>query len=86
MYSQKIIVENEEGLHARPAAKFVQTGSKFQSGITILKGQKKANAKSILQVMSLSITKGTEIIVCAEGPDEEQAVLTLIDLIKGNFN
>ena len=85
MYSQKVTVENKTGLHARPASVFVQTASKFKSNITVQKDEKSINAKSILNIMTLGAVKGVEITISAEGPDEEAAVKTLVDLIKSKF-
>lgn len=85
MYTEKVTVENKTGLHARPASVFVQTASKFKSNINVLKEDKNVNAKSILNIMTLGASKGTEITISAEGPDEELAVKTLVDLIKSKF-
>lgn len=82
MQSEKVTILNETGLHARPASIFVNTAAKFKSELTIQKGEKQVNAKSILAVLSLGISKGTEITISAEGPDEEEAVGKLVELIK----
>jgi len=86
MISEKVTILNETGLHARPASVFVNTAAKFASNLTIQKGEKQINAKSILAVLSLGISKGTEITITAEGPDEEEALSQLIELIKMNIN
>lgn len=85
MVSKKVTVENETGLHARPASVFVQTALKFKSNLTMDKGGKKANIKSIMGVLSLGVSKGTEVTISAEGIDEEAAVQALVDLIKSKF-
>jgi phosphotransferase system HPr (HPr) family protein len=85
MYSQNVTVTNKTGLHARPAAVFVQTASKYKSNITLKKGDKTGSAKSILGVLSLGITKDSEITVIADGPDENEAVAKLIELINSKF-
>lgn len=85
MRTEKIIVNSESGLHARPAALFVQLSSRFKSDLTIQKDDKQVNAKSILGVLSLGIAKGSEIALMAEGPDEDQAISELVDLIQSNF-
>jgi len=85
MYSQSVKVENKSGLHARPASLFVTAASKFQSKITVQKGTDTADAKSILYLISLEISKGTEIVISASGPDEEEAVTTLVNLIKSGM-
>jgi phosphotransferase system HPr (HPr) family protein len=86
MISQKVTIMNETGLHARPASVFANTAAKFKSELVLHKGEKRANAKSILGVLSLGISKGTEITISAEGPDEEEAVSRLTELIRQNFN
>ena len=86
MISEKVIILNETGLHARPASVFVSAATKFKSDLTIQKGEKKANAKSILSVLSLGISKGTEITISADGLDEEEAVSKLVELINQGFN
>jgi phosphotransferase system HPr (HPr) family protein len=86
MISEKVTILNETGLHARPASVFVNTAAKFKSDLTIQKEEKKANAKSILSVLGLGISKGTELTISAEGPDEEEAVSKLVQLIKQGIN
>lgn len=85
MYSGKVVLENEAGLHARPASIFTQTSLKYKSDITIAKEGKSANAKSIISVLSLGIMKGTEITITAEGEDEEDAVNDLVALIESKM-
>lgn len=85
MYSESIIVENKTGVHARPAVLFVQTAAKFQSSITIKKNDVTASAKSIINILSLGITRGDEIMILAEGKDEELAVKELVKLIRTKF-
>ncbi|MGE5632076.1 MAG: HPr family phosphocarrier protein [Caulobacteraceae bacterium] len=82
MKSQKVLVLNETGLHARPASVFVSSAAKFKSDLLIKKGDKQVNAKSVLAVLSLGISKGTEITISAQGPDEEEAVNKLAELIR----
>lgn len=86
MISETITITNETGLHARPASVFVSTAAKFKSELMLQKGEKQINAKSIMGVLSLGITKGTEIIICAQGPDEKEAVSALVELARANFN
>lgn len=85
MYSKKIVIKNKTGLHARPAALFVQAASKFKSNISVEKDSKKGNAKSILSILSLGVTQGTEVVLSAEGPDEQDAVNALAGLIESAF-
>jgi len=81
MVEKKVVVELETGLHARPAALFVQEANKFTSDIFVVKGSKKVNAKSIMGIMSLAVSRGAEITIQAEGPDAEQAVEVLVELV-----
>ncbi len=80
-----IQISNPTGLHARPAALFVQTAGKFTSNIWIGKSDKKVNAKSIMGLMSLAVSKGEEVIIGAEGEDEQLAVKELIELVSTGF-
>jgi phosphotransferase system HPr (HPr) family protein len=84
----KITVTHEVGLHARPAANFVKTASQFQSDIqvsnvTVEKGP--VNAKSVLSVLTLGVEQDFEIELTADGPDEQEALEALTELIQGNF-
>lgn len=85
MFQQNVTVKNKTGLHARPAALFVQTANKFRSEVFIEKEGKKVNAKSIMGVMSLAVSQGTPIIVSAQGEDEKEAVKKLVELIESKF-
>lgn len=86
MVSKTIVVQNQVGLHARPATFFIQKSNEFKSSIWIEKETRKVNAKSLLGVLSLGITKGTEIQIIADGVDEEEAIDALEALIESNFN
>ena len=79
------IVKNEEGLHARPATFFVQKANSFKSSIWVEKEDCRVNAKSLLGVLSLGITKGTTITLIADGADEAAAIDGLEELIAGEF-
>ena len=70
MYTQEITVNNEVGLHARPATFFIQKANEFKSGIWVEKEDRRVNAKSLLGVLSLGIVKGTKITLIADGSDE----------------
>ena len=85
MISRTVKVENSVGLHARPATYFIQKANSFMSSILIECNGGKVNAKSLLGVLSLGIVKGTVINIIADGPDEEEAVETLVDLIDREF-
>ena len=81
MVERETTIGPEEGLHARPAAQFVKTAKRFTSEIVVIKGEREANAKSSLKIMSLGAKQGDEIIIRAEGDDAEEAVETLVELI-----
>jgi len=85
MFSKEVTVQNQVGLHARPATFFIQKANEFKSSIWVEKDERKVNAKSLLGVLSLGITKGTTITIMADGADEEDSVNTLVDLIASNF-
>jgi phosphocarrier protein len=81
MIHKTVEILNRTGLHARPAAEFVEKASKFKSKITIEKDGKKADAKSILSVLGLGVGQGSKIKITAEGEDEQQAVEQLVELL-----
>ena len=83
MIREEIQVGGPHGLHARPAARLVQEAAKFQSRLRLYRGEKVADVKSILEVMSLAARPGERIILEAEGPDEKEAVERLRALIRG---
>lgn len=83
MVEEKIVVNNETGLHARPAASLVQFVKDFDGSVEIIKDDKVANAKSIFNVMALGVSKGTEITVRVDGENEEENLAKLIEFIEG---
>ena len=85
MVTQEVTINNEVGLHARPATFFIQKATEFKSGIWVEKDERRVNAKSLLGVLSLGITKGTTITLLADGSDEKEAVAALSELVSGNF-
>lgn len=85
MYSKNVTVQNQVGLHARPATFFIQKANEFKSTIWIEKDERRVNAKSLLGVLSLGIVGGTEIKVIADGHDEEAAVNGLVALVESGF-
>ncbi|MGC9772653.1 HPr family phosphocarrier protein [Fervidobacterium pennivorans subsp. shakshaketiis] len=82
MKAREIILKNKSGLHARPAAVFVQAASKFKSKITIKMNEKEADGKSILKVLSLGANQGSRIVLEIDGEDEDEALKTLSELIE----
>lgn len=85
MVSKEIVVQNQVGLHARPATFFIQKANEFTSSIWVSKDERKVNAKSLLGVLSLGVTRGTAITIIADGIDEENAINELENLVQSNF-
>ena len=85
MYTQEITVNNEVGLHARPATFFIQKANSYKCSIWVEKEDCRVNAKSLLGVLSLGIVKGTTITLIADGSDENEAVSGLVELVNGDF-
>jgi phosphotransferase system HPr (HPr) family protein len=81
MMEKQVIVNLPQGLHARPASEFVRTASAFASEIGLSKDGKTANGKSIISIMSLTVTKGQQVTLTADGPDEQQALEALEKLL-----
>jgi phosphocarrier protein HPr len=85
MVTREITVNNQVGLHARPATFFIQKANEFRSGIWIERNDRRVNAKSLLGVLSLGVTKGSTIRIIADGSDEQLAIETLCELINSDF-
>ena len=85
MYSWDVTVNNQVGLHARPATFFIQKANSFKSSIWVEKEERRVNAKSLLGILSLGIVKGMTITIMAEGADENEAVDGLVELINTGF-
>ena len=81
MISQNVTIQNSVGLHARPATFFVQKANSFKCSIWVEKEDCRVNAKSLLGILSLGITRGTSITLIADGEDETAAVAGLAELI-----
>ncbi len=85
MYVKDVKVQNQIGLHARPATFFIQKANEYKSSIWVEKDERRVNAKSLLGVLSLGIVGGTDIRIIADGADEEAAVEGLISLVNSGF-
>ncbi len=85
MFVKDVTVENQVGLHARPATFFIQKANEFKSSIWIEKEERRVNAKSLLGILSLGIVGGTSIRIIADGADEQVAVEGLVDLVESGF-
>lgn len=86
MITKGVVINNQVGLHARPATFFIQKANEFKSSIWVEKEERRVNAKSLLGVLSLGIVKGTTINIIADGADEDAAIATLAELIDSDFN
>ena len=85
MITKEVVINNQVGLHARPATFFIQKANEFKSSIWLEKEERRVNAKSLLGVLSLGIMGDTEIRIIAGGVDEEQAVNALVALVDSGF-
>lgn len=77
LIKKKLIVMNKQGLHARPAALFVQIANKFDASITVKRDKERVNGKSIMGILMLGAEKGSEIIIEADGNDAHLAIVEL---------
>jgi len=84
--SKEVTINNQVGLHARPATFFIQKANEFKSSIWIEREERRVNAKSLLGVLSLGIVKGTAVNIVADGVDENEAIATLSELIDSDFS
>ena len=85
MFVKDVTVQNQVGLHARPATFFIQKANEFKSSIWVEKDERRVNAKSLLGVLSLVRVGGKTIRIIADGTDEQEAVEALIKLVESGF-
>ena len=85
MFVKEVMVQNQVGLHARPATFFIQKANEFKSSMWVEKEERRVNAKSLLGVLYLGIVGGTSIRIIADGSDEQEAVDSLVELVKSGF-
>lgn len=86
MVIKEVVINNQVGLHARPATFFIQKANEFKSSIWIEKDERRVNAKSLLGVLSLGVVKGTSVSIIADGADEEKAIEVLSALVDADFS
>jgi phosphotransferase system HPr (HPr) family protein len=86
LITRAVVIKHENGLHARPAEMFARTALKYQSQIEVCVNRERADGKSILHLLSLGATDGTELVIEAEGSDAEQAVDALAKLVESGFS
>lgn len=85
MIAGSVRIVNKLGLHARAASRLVNCASGYASEIRLVKGTRAVNAKSIMGVLTLAAAKGSELLIEAEGADQQQALAALTTLIEGRF-
>ena len=85
MTSQEVMIRNRLGLHARAAAKFVHTATRFNSQIRITRDGKTMDGKSIMGILLLAAAHGTKVVITADGSDEADAIDELCRLVNGGF-
>lgn len=85
MCVKDVVIQNQVGLHARPATFFIQKANEFRSSIWVEKDERRVNAKSLLGVLSLGIVGGTSIKIIADGTDEKEALDALVSLVESGF-
>ena len=85
MVSKEVVINNQVGLHARPATFFIQKANEYKCSIWVEKEERRVNAKTLLGVLSLGIVKGTTVNIIADGSDEEEAIATLVELVNSDF-
>lgn len=86
MISREVKVKSKVGLHARPAAIFVQTANNYSSDISVEKNGKKVNGKSIMGIMSLGVANGENIVITVNGLDEKEAMEGLLSILENTLS
>lgn len=85
MIETPLIIQNEKGLHARASSKLSVLAQQFACNVVLSVGDKQADAKNILQLMMLAAAKGTEVLLCCDGEDQQQASYAIAALINNYF-
>lgn len=85
-YETTVVIMNEFGMHARPAALVAQTAQKFTAEITLIAADRQVDAKSILDILSLAAVKGTTLTVRGKGADAQDGIKSIADLVRGQFH
>ena len=86
MTARSVTIRNQTGLHIRPASLFVETANRFCSTVRVAAGEREADGRSILSLMLMELAPGAEIVIHAEGEDEEQAADALAALVESGFS
>ena len=85
MKEEHVIIVNKLGMHARSASLFSKQASRFTSKIEVIKDQMKVNGKSIMELLTIAAVKGAKVIIRTDGNDEEDAINSLVSLVKDGF-
>ncbi|GHV53368.1 phosphocarrier protein HPr [Deltaproteobacteria bacterium] len=85
-YETSIVVTNELGLHARPAALLAKTAQQFTADIILIASDREADAKSILDILSLAATQGTTLTVRGRGNDARDSIKSIAELVRAQFH
>lgn len=83
--SRAVVIKNKQGLHARPAEMFVRLANQFESRIQLLRDDRRVEATSIIDLLTLGATQGTTLVLEAVGPDAQAAVDALAKLVEESF-
>ena len=86
MLEKKVIVNNDAGIHARPAMMLVREAMKYESSVKLIKDDVEADCKSIMSVLGLAIVPGSLLKIVADGTDEDKVINTITSMIESNFN
>ena len=86
LVEKSITITNRYGLHARPAMQFVEIATRFASDVRLVRGEKSADAKSIMEVLMLAAESGTDLVIQADGDDAHEAVAALSGLVAAKFD
>ena len=82
---KSVVINNKEGFHARPASEFAKLALSFQSEVQLVKESERIDGKSILDILTLGATQGSEIAIETCGPDSEEALSTLVNFVDSGF-
>jgi len=85
MTSRTVVVVNQLGMHARAAAKFVRSATRYQARVRVARDAREMDGKSIMGILLLAAARGTSITISAEGADEDEAVQALVALVASGF-
>lgn len=85
MTQREVLIRNQLGLHARAAARFVHTANRFRARVSVTRGSQTMDGKSILGILLLAASRGAHLTVSADGSDEQECLLALVELVEGGF-